>query len=169
MYESRISEEEALKVKIIVGSEIDEASKLMPLVKLAHKESYFSDLPFEEDTYLRICQFAKDKPAYYGALYVEYDGEPAGFAFYMYRPMSESKHQWMTIMHGIYVRNDLRATDVGGYIWNRMLTAVRVWGAPRSSRGIMFNVTSGFAMAETDAILRANGATYLGGNYFLRG
>ena len=71
-------------------------------------------------------------------------------------------------MHTIYLRGDIRSTPLGGYIWERIIMAVRGWSAPRSSKGLMFNVVSGIAIEESDTVLRANGGTFLGGNYFIR-
>ena len=155
-------------VEMFLPTTLEEAHRLLPLARLGHKESYFAELPFDEATFIKICTFVKEKPSEYGAVYADYKGEPAAFALYLLRPFFNSPRLRVTLMHGIYVRSDLRGTPAGGYMWNRMIQIARAWGIPRSSYGIMFNVTTGIAMEASDSLLRANGCTYLGGNYFLR-
>ncbi|WP_313348887.1 hypothetical protein [Paracoccus sp. (in: a-proteobacteria)] len=156
------------KVKIQSGKELSDVSLILPLVRQAHRESYFSDLPFDQEVYERMAHRVKENEGYYGGLYALYEDVPAGFAYFMLRPMLGSTKTWITIMHSIYVRSDLRSTPVGAYIWERMMSVVRVWSMPRSSKGIMFNATVGIAVEESDAAIRAYGGTYLGGNYFMR-
>lgn len=163
-----ISEEMASKVHIVLGREVAAVPHILPLVRQMHSESLFSDLPFDEPQFNQIIGFIRDDPGFHGALYVEFDGEPVAFAYYVFRPFMGSRKSWMTVMHTVYLRADIRSTRIGGYIWQRILMAVRAWSAPRSSKGIMFNVISGIAVEETDAVLRSGGATHLGGNYFMR-
>lgn len=163
-----ISEDLASKVHIVIGKDFADVPHILPLVQQMHRESLFSDLPFDAAQFDQIIGFIRDNPGFHGALYVEFDGEPVAFAYYVFRPFMGSRKSWMTVMHTVYLRADIRSTRIGGYIWDRILMAVRAWSAPRGSRGIMFNVISGIAVEETDAVLRAGGATHLGGNYFVR-
>ncbi|SIS70303.1 hypothetical protein [Phaeovulum vinaykumarii] len=162
--ESSLPEEERRKVVIHIGQEVADIPQVLPLVQQMHKESLFSDLPFDQPQFERICGFIRDNPGFNGGLYAEYDGAPVAFAYYVFRPFMGSRKSWVTVMHTLYLRADVRATPLGGYIWQRILMAVRAWSAPRGSRGIMFNVTSGIAIEETDTVLRTGGATHLGGN-----
>lgn len=166
--ESSLPEEECKKVTIKIGRDVAEVPLVLPLVQQMHRESLFSDLPFDRAQFDKIIGFIRDNPGFNGALYAEYEGEPVAFAYYVFRPFMGSRKSWVTVMHTVYLRADIRATPLGGYIWNRILMAVRGWSTPRGARGIMFNVTSGIAMEETDTVLRAGGATHLGGNYFMR-
>lgn len=166
--DSSLSEEERGKVRIVLGQDVADVPHILPLVRQMHKESLFSDLPFDQPQFDQIIGFIRDNPGYNGALYVEYDGEPVAFAYYVFRPFMGSRKSWITVMHTLYLRADIRSTALGGYIWQRIMMAVRGWSAPRGSKGIMFNVTSGIAVEETDTVLRSGGATYLGGNYFMR-
>ena len=168
MNDARLPSKEVQKINIKIGSDVAEIDLILPLVKQAHKESFFADQPFDKDQYERLCGFLISNPGFYGALYAEYDNEPAAFAYYMFRPLLGSKKTWITIMHSLYIRSDLRATDIGGYLWDRIMTTVRAWSAPRGSKGLMFNVISGVAVEDTDALIRANGGTFVGGNYFIR-
>lgn len=168
MLENFLPPQELAKITIKIGSDAAEIDMILPLVRQAHKESYFADLPFDREQYESLCHLLRDKPGFYGALYAEYEGEPAAFAYYMFRPILGSRKTWITIIHSLYIRSDLRATPVGGYLWNRINLTVKTWSAPRGSKGIMFNVISGVAIEDTDTLIRANGGTYLGGNYFLR-
>jgi GNAT superfamily N-acetyltransferase len=162
------TDEEWAKIKVRIGQEVADIPHVLPLVRQMHKESLFSDFPFDMPQFERICSFIRDDPANNGALYIEYDGTPVAFAYYMYRPFMGSRESWVTVMHTLYIRPDIRSTPLGATIWERIILTVRAWSAPRSSRGLMFNVTSGIAIEETDTILRTAGATPLGGNYLLR-
>lgn len=168
MNDENLSDDEIRRVTIRFGSDMAETSRILPLVKQAHKESFFSNYPFDQAQYENICSLVLKKPGYYGGLYVEYDGEPIAFAFFLFRPGLGSRTTWVTMMHSIYIRADFRATPLGGHIWNKILIAVRAWSTPRGSKGLVFNVSSGIAIKETDLVLRASGAAFLGGNYFLR-
>ena len=165
---SSLSDAERSKVRIVLGEDVADVPHVLPLVHQMHRESLFSDLPFDQDQFDKIIGFIRDKPGFNGALYVEYDDQPVAFAYYLFRPFMGSRKSWMTVMHTVYIRADIRSTPVGGYIWDRILMAVKAWSVPRGSRGIMFSVTSGIAIDETDTVLRAGGATHLGGNYILR-
>lgn len=153
---------------MIIGSDVADVPHVLPLVRQMHRESLFSDIEFDQAQFDQIIGFIRDNPGFNGALYVEYDDEPVAFAYYVFRPFMGSRKSWVTVMHTLYVRADIRSTPVGGYIWQRILMAVRSWSTPRSSKGIMFNVTSGIAVEETDTVLRSSGASHLGGNYFMR-
>lgn len=168
MSDDNLPPDEIEKVTIRFGSDMGESSLILPLVKQAHKESFFSNYPFDETQYQNMCSLVLNKPGYYGGLYVEYDGEPIAFAFFLFRPGLGSRKTWVTMMHSIYIRADFRATPLGGYIWKKILVAVQAWSTPRGSKGMVFNVSSGIAIQETDLVLRASGAAFLGGNYFLR-
>jgi len=133
-----------------------------------HKESIFSDFEFDEEQYRRICMFMETRPSHHGGLYVEMEGEPIAFAYYNLRPFMGSRKTMVTYMHTVYIRSDLRSTPLGGYIWERIMLATRLWSVPRQSRGIYFSVISGVAIEETDVVLRTSGAPPLGGNYFVR-
>ncbi|MFK7877560.1 MAG: hypothetical protein AB8B71_17585 [Paracoccaceae bacterium] len=162
------TEDDTANLKIRIGENVAEIDKILPLAKQMHKESIFSDFPFDEDQYRRICMFIKDRPSHHGALYVEMENEPVAFAYYNLRPFMGSRKTMVTYMHTAYIRSDLRSTTLGGYIWERIMLTARGWSVPRQSRGIVFNVISGIAIEETDVVLRTSGATHLGGNYFLR-
>lgn len=166
--ESSLSAEERQKIKIVVGEDAGQLPKILPLVRQMHQESIFADFPFDEPQFEKIAAFIKDEPGYHGGLYAEYEGTPAAFAYYLFRPFLGSRKNWVTIMHTLYIRNDLRSTPIGGYIWSRIVLAVRGWSTPRGSKGVLFNVMSGIAVEETDLVLRASDATHLGGNYLLR-
>ncbi|MFN3524617.1 MAG: hypothetical protein ACK4YU_00895 [Paracoccus sp. (in: a-proteobacteria)] len=166
--EPKIPESEIRKLDIKFGKDVAELEKLLPLARQVHKESIFSDMPFDQPQLEKVVNDLKDESGYHSAVYVEYEGEPVAFAYFNFRPMMGSRKTWITVMHTIYIRSDIRSTDLGGYIWDRIMMAVRGWSAPRGSKGVMFSVMSGIAMEETDLVLRANGATHLGGNYFMR-
>lgn len=151
-----------------LGHEEATGALILPLVRQAHKESYFADRPFDREAYERIASNVLKDPGFNGGLHVEYDGEPVAFAYYMLRPLLGSKTTWVTVMHSVYIRSDIRSTALGGYIWNRIITMARTWSAPRGSKGMIFNVISGVAVQESDILIRAAGGTYLGGNYFVR-
>lgn len=168
MNEPRIDSDEINKITVRVGKEVSEIGLILPLVRQAHRESYFADMPFDQEVYERMAQRVTDNEGYYGGIYVLYEDVPAGFAYFMLRPMVGSKKTWITLMHSIYVRGDLRSTPIGSYVWERMLSAVRIWSMPRGSKGLMFNAVAGIAIEEADAAIRAYGGTYLGGNYFMR-
>lgn len=156
------------KVQIAIGKDVSLIPLVLPLVKQAHKESYFADMPFDQEQYESMAQRAIDNPGYYGGLYVKYDEAPIAFAYYMLRPLLGSNATWITIMHSIYIRSDVRSTPLGGFVWNRIIGTVRAWSVPRGAKGMMFNAISGVAVEESDAVIRSAGATYLGGNYFMR-
>lgn len=166
--ESSLSPEERQKVKIVIGEEASQLPKILPLVRQMHRESMFADFPFDEPQFEKIAAFIKDEPGFHGGLYAEHEGTPAAFAYYLFRPFLGSRKNWVTVMHTLYIRSDLRSTPVGGYIWSRIMLAVRGWSTPRGSKGVLFNVMSGIAVEETNTVLRASDATYLGGNYLLR-
>lgn len=163
-----LPEEERRKVTILLGADAADSSKVLPLVRQMHRESLFSDLPFDPELYERICVNIRDDSGYHGAIYFEYEGDPIAFAYFQFRPFMGSRKTWITIMHTMYLRADIRSTPLGGYVWQRIVLAVRAWSTPRGSRGLMFNVLSGVAVPDTDTLLRASGASHLGGNYFLR-
>lgn len=165
---SAVDDVDKNSIAIKIGENIAEIDLILPLVRQMHKESIFSDLPFDEDQYRRICMFLKDRPTHHGGLYVEMKGEPIAFAYYNLRPFMGSRKTMVTYMHTVYIRSDLRSTPLGGYIWERIMLATRTWSVPRQSRGVFFSVLSGIAIEQTDAVLRGAGATHLGGNYFLR-
>lgn len=156
------------KIDIRFGKDVAELDKILPLARQLHKESIFSDMPFDQPQLEKVVNDLKDDTGYHGAVYVEYDGEAVAFAYFNFVPMMSSRKTWITRMHTVYIRSDMRSTEIGSYIWQRIMLAVRGWSAPRGSKGIMFNVVSGVAIEETDIVLRANGATHLGGNYFMR-
>lgn len=159
---------ETTNITLNIGENIADINLVLPLVRQMHKESIFSDLPFDEAQYRRICMFLNDKPSHHGGLFVEHLDEPVAFAYYNLRPFMGSRQVWMTYMHTLYIRSDLRSTPLGGYIWERMVNAAKGWSVPRQSRGIFFSVISGIAIEETDLVMRGTGATHVGGNYFLR-
>ncbi|MFV0292188.1 MAG: hypothetical protein ACK5II_02800 [Paracoccus sp. (in: a-proteobacteria)] len=163
-----LSESEARKLTIKFGKDTADLDKILPLARQMHKESIFSDVPFDQPQIETLVNNLKDETGYHGAVYVEYDNEPVAFAYFNFSPLMGSQKTWITVMHTMYIRSDIRSTNLGGYIWHRIMLAVRSWSAPRGSKGVMFNVISGISIEETDLVLRGNGATYLGGNYFLR-
>lgn len=156
------------EIKLKIGENVSDIDMILPLARQMHKESLFSDFPFDEDQYRRICMFLKDRPNRHGGLYVEFEDEPVAFAYFNLRPFMGSRETWVTYMHTVYIRSDLRSTPLGGYIWERIMLTAKGWSIPRRSRGIFFGVISAIAIEETDVVLRTAGATHLGGNYFLR-
>lgn len=159
---------ERQEIVVRIGQNVSEIDLILPLVRQMHKESIFSDFPFDEKQYRRICMFLKDRPSHHGGLYIEFEEEPVGFAYFNLRPFMGSRESWVTYMHTLYIRSDLRSTPLGGYMWERILLTAKGWSVPRQSRGIFFSVISAIAVEETDLVLRSAGSTPLGGNYFLR-
>lgn len=163
-----LPEDEMKRVQMKFGKDAAELDKIRPLIAQMHKESLFSDLPFDEEPLQRIIGFLEDKPERHGSVYAEVDGEPAAFCYFVLRPFLGSSNSIMTSVHTVYLRSDIRSTPIGGYIWHRIMLTIRAWSAPRQSRGVMINGMTGVAIQETDTFVRAHGATPLGGNYFIR-
>jgi hypothetical protein len=156
------------QITLSIAENVAEIDLVLPLVRQMHKESIFSDLPFDEEQYRRICMFIGEKPSHHGGMFIQHEGEPVAFAYYNLRPFMGSRKTWVTYMHTLYIRSDLRSTALGGYMWERIVTTAKGWSIPRQSRGIFFSVISAIAVEETDLVMRGTGATHLGGNYFLR-
>ncbi|WBU55203.1 hypothetical protein [Paracoccus sp. SCSIO 75233] len=163
-----IPESEIRKLDIRFGEDTADLQKVLPLARQMHKESIFSDLPFDQPYIERMVDKLKNDTGFHGAVYIEYDAEPVAFAYFNFSPMLGSRKTWITVIHTMYIRSDVRSTDLGGYLWHRIMLAIRGWSTPRGSKGVMFNVISGISLEETDLLMRGNGATYLGGNYFMR-
>lgn len=166
--ETNLPESVLKKFNIQFGKDVADLEKILPLARQLHKESIFSDMEFDQPQLEKMVNDLKGETGYHSAVYVEYEGEPVGFAYFYFAPLLSSKKTWVTVMHTVYIRSDIRSTEVGSYVWQRIMLAVRGWSAPRGSKGVMFSVMSGVAIQETDMVLRANGATHLGGNYFMR-
>ena len=156
------------KISVQFGKDAIDLDRILPLARQLHKESMFSDMPFDQPQLEKVISDLKDETGFHGSVYIEFEGEPVAFAYFYFSPLLGSRQTWVTIMHTVYVRSDIRSTEIGSYVWQRIMLAVRGGSAPRGSKGIMFNVVSGIAMEETDLVLRSNGATHLGGNYFMR-
>lgn len=163
-----IPEFEIRKLDIRFGEDTADLQKVLPLARQMHKESIFSDLPFDQPYIERMVDKLKNDTGFHGAVYIEYDAEPVAFAYFNFSPMLGSRKTWITVIYTMYIRSDVRSTDLGGYLWHRIMLAIRGWSTPRGSKGVMFNVISGISLEETDLLMRGNGATYLGGNYFMR-
>ncbi|CAM3268277.1 GNAT family N-acetyltransferase [Paracoccus nototheniae] len=166
--ETTLPESTLRKITVQFGKDVIDLDKILPLARQLHKESMFSDMPFDQPQLEKVVSDLKGETGFHGSVYIEYEGEPVGFAYFYFSPLMGSRQTWVTVMHTVYIRSDIRSTDIGSYVWQRIMLAVRGWSAPRGSKGIMFNVVSGVAIEETDLVLRANGATHLGGNYFMR-
>jgi len=166
--EDETPSDELRQITLKIGENVSDIDLILPLARQMHKESLFSDFEFDEEQYRRICLFIDERPSQHGGLFIEFEGEPVAFAYYNLRPFMGSRKTFVTYMHTLYIRADLRATPLGGFMWERINATVKGWSIPRRSRGIMFSVISGIALEETDIVLRTAGATHLGGNYMLR-
>lgn len=155
-----------LRVRLV--TERAEMEALRPMVRAAHEETIFGDIPFSDAKFDKFADRAARDPKRYGVIVAERGGKCCGFLHCAAGEYMMGEGALLTTVLALHVRPEIRSSLLGGKAAVRLVRAVKKWSQARGAERVMFHVTSGLRMRELDRFFRRSGIIRNGGNYACR-
>lgn len=138
---------------------------LYALVRKVHERSVFSDIPFS-DRKLALLESQARAPKLHECLLVaECGGQVAGLAWFTAGEYLLGEGAVMTTTHLIAVDTDYCGPFRSAKVFVKLLRGIAAWSKTRGARQILVHVSTGYAIKQTDRLIRAGGGSCIGGSY----
>lgn len=135
------------------------------MVQKVHERSVFSDIPFSDRKLALIEAQARDPQPHKCVLVAEIDGRVVGLAGCSAGEYLLGEGAVLTTVHLIGVDTDYCGPFRSAKVFVKLLRGIAAWSKTRGARQILVHVTTGYALKQTDRLIRAGGGVCIGGSY----
>lgn len=143
----------------------DDWRGLHELVRKVHARTVFSHIPFSDRKYAAIEAQARDPRPHQCLLVAEVDGRVVGLAWFSAGEYLLGEGTILTTTHLLGVDSEYCGPFRAGKVFVKLLRGVAAWSKTRGARQILVHVTTGYALKQTDRLIRAGGGVCVGGSY----
>lgn len=150
---------------ILSASEPVDRDQGCALAKQFHEESIFAEIPFSPEKFYAAFDATISEPTKFLGLKVMREDHMLGFCYASIGEYHIGKGVKMVTVITIFVDKEIRSSLLGGRVTKKLMQGVEVWGRKLGASYILYHVTAGNGVAETDKLFRKMGMTTLGGNY----
>ncbi|TIX89175.1 hypothetical protein [Rhizobium sp. P44RR-XXIV] len=161
-------EDRAERVKsgiIIRLPQDDDWRALHELVRKVHERTVFSNVPFSDRKYALIEAQARNPQPHQCLLVAEIDGRVVGLAWFSAGEYLLGEGTVLTTTHLLGVDSEYCGPFRAAKVFVKLLRGVAAWSKTRAAHQILVHVTSGYALKQTDRLIRAGGGICIGGSY----
>ena len=144
-------------------AKINDKDALMKLAQQAHNESVFADMPFSAVKFSAFYDKIINKKAI--CLVARINDEIVGFIYATLGSYFIADSRPIATVSVIYIKKQIRDTLAGGKVAMRLVKSAKKFAKDHGVSHLLFHVTSGISIANTDRFFRKIGAKTLGGNY----
>lgn len=144
---------------------IDEIERLRKLAFDDHMESVFHFIPFSDRKFDAYAERVVSNPNHSAIIVADSEDDIFGFAMCSVGEYFIGERVLVTTVTVLYVRPIYRISLLGGKIVLKIVKAIIGWSESVGSARVIFHVTSGVKMKESDQMFRKLGGRTLGGNY----
>ena len=152
----------------IARAQKEDKATIMALAAEDHAESIFGDLPFSERKFSTLFDRSINQPERCITLKAEVKGKNVGFLYCNLGEYFIAENNLQANVHVVYVKEELRHNMLSGKIAVKLIKAITKWAKAQGVQHVLFYVTSGTRITQTDSFFRKMGMTTLGGNYAIR-
>lgn len=135
------------------------------LAKRAHEESRFSYITFAPQKVQAIAERAIADPKRHAVMLAWDGGDPVGFVYCSIGEYHIGTGTLVTTIHNINVLQEVRHSLRGGRVALGLFRGVETWSQARSSKEILFHVTSDIDLGRTHKFIKRIGYRFIGGSY----
>lgn len=135
------------------------------LAAQAHAESRFSYITFAPEKVRAIAERALSDPKRHAVMLAWEGGAPVGFVYCSIGEYHIGTGTLVTTIHNINVLKDVRHGLRGGRVALGLFRGVETWSLARSSKEILFHVTSDVDLGRTHKFIKRLGYRFIGGSY----
>ena len=135
------------------------------LARRAHEESRFSYIEFAPHKVRAIAERAISDPKRHAAMMAWDGGKPVGFAYGSIGEYHIGTGTLVTTIHNINVLSEVRHSLRGGRVALGLFRGIETWSKARSSKEILFHVTSDVDLSRTHKFIKRLGYRFIGGSY----
>lgn len=135
------------------------------LARAAHLESRFSYITFSPDKVRAIAKRALDDPKRHAVMMAWSGQQPVGFVYCSIGEYHIGVGTLVTTIHNINVLKDVRHGLRGGRVALGLFKGVESWSQARSSKEVLFHVTSDLELGRTHKFIKRFGYRFIGGSY----
>lgn len=153
----------ALSFALITSMESLDA--VMYLAKRSHEESRFSYIAFSHQKVKSIVERVLGDPKRHAIMICYEKQKPIGFVYCSIGEYHIGIGTLLTTIHNINVLKEVRHTLKGGRAVLGLLKGVDSWSRARSSKEILFHVTSDIELSRTHKFIKRMGYRFIGGSY----
>ena len=150
---------------VLSASALEDRDQGCALAKQFHEESIFAEIPFAPEKFYAAFDATLSEPTKYLGLKVMRKDHMLGFCYASIGEYHIGKGARIVTVITIFVDKDIRSSLLGGRVTRKLMQGVEVWGRKLDAKYILYHVTAGTGIAETDKFFRKIGMTTLGGNY----
>ncbi|WP_299641513.1 hypothetical protein [uncultured Tateyamaria sp.] len=157
-----------MKKSGLVFSELKDLSvvdEVVYLARQAHEESRFSYITFAPNKVRAIAERAICNPKRYAAMMAWDSGKPVGFVYGSIGEYHIGTGALVTTIHNINVLKEVRYGLRGGRVALGLFQGIETWSKARSSKEILFHVTSDVDLSRTHKFIKRLGYRFIGGSY----
>ena len=146
-------------------TEITPVDDIIYVARRAHEESRFSYITFAPDKVSEIVNRVLSDQKRHGAMMAWLDKRPVGFTYCSVGEYHVGTGTMVTTIHAISVLTDVRRTLRGGRVSLGLFRGVETWSQARSSKEVLFHVTSDVDLGRTHKLIKRLGYRFIGGSY----
>ena len=154
----------ASRIKISKATQQDQ-SQIMELARRDHEESVFGELPFTETKFVKQFDKSIEQPGRFLTLKAELNGKVVGFLYCHLGEYFIAEGDLLANVNVLFVDPSVRQGLTGGRVALLLIKAVSRWAQKQGARFLLFYVTSGVSVSNSDRLFRKLGMKTLGGNY----
>jgi len=153
------------RTRFALISDMSHMDEIVTMAREAHAESRFSYIDFAPIKVRAIVERAISNPRQHAIMMAWEDGKPVGSAYCSVGEYHIGVGTLVTTIHNINVLKDVRHSLRGGRIALGLFRGMETWSQARSSREILFHVTSDVDLGRTHKLIKRLGYRFIGGSY----
>jgi len=138
------------------------------LVRRHHRRTIFSGIPLSETKLEALVRQAMQPVPNQCVLIAEAKGRLVGGAWFSAGEYMLADGALMTTVHLLAVDAERCGPYLSAKVFLRLLRGIRLWSDSANAGHVFVHVTTGTAIKPTDRLLRAAGASFIGGGYVFR-
>ena len=139
--------------------------QICDLARLAHEESFFSEIAFSEAKFFKALDNTLSEPDTYLGLKVSMGDEIVGFCYALLGGYYIGVGTKVVTVITIATAPNVRSKILGGKAALRLTRGIEIWAKAMGASYVLYHATSGTNPTGSDRFFRKMGLATLGGNY----
>ncbi|MBB3571562.1 hypothetical protein [Rhizobium sp. BK491] len=141
---------------------------LHELVRKVHERTVFSHIPFSDRKYAAIEAQARNPQPHQCLLVADVAGRVVGLAWFSAGEYLLGEGTVLTTTHLLGIDSEFCGPFRAAKVFVKLLRGVAAWSKTRGAHQILVHVTTGYALKQTDRLIRAGGGVCIGGSYLVK-
>ncbi|MCT4559723.1 MAG: hypothetical protein N4A61_16885 [Pelagimonas sp.] len=153
------------KLRFGLLEDLSAIDDILALAEKTHAESRFSYIEFAPYKVRALAERAIQDQKRHAVMMAWLGDKPVGIAYCSIGEYHLGVGTLLTTIHNINVLKDVRHSLRGGRVALGLFRGIETWSQARSSKEILFHVTSDVDLARTHKFIKRIGYRFIGGSY----